>query len=183
MCMENGLPSDLLAMLTSQVWLRRNKLRMGEKVPDLRLLNSLVREAFQEFQHAHTVEPSHLSTRPQTKWKPSPMDWFKINFDGVVFQEKNEAGLVIIICDDHGLVMAALTQVIPLPTLLEMVEVLAARKALIFAKELTFDHIILKGDSNIAIHAMTSDVYSATSFDNAIYSEQANKMSYVLESA
>jgi len=47
--------------------------------------------------------------------------------------------------------MATLTQIIPLPTSVEMVEVLAAGRALCFAKELGFDHIILEGDSEIAI--------------------------------
>ena len=50
--------------------------------------------------------------------------------------------------------MVALTQVIPLPTSVEMVEVLAAWRALIFAKELGFDHVILEGDFEIAIRAM-----------------------------
>ena len=64
--------------------------------------------------------------------------------------------------------MAALTLVIPLPTLVEMVEVLAARRALIFAKELGFDHVILEGDSEIAVRAMKSEGYSATSFGHII---------------
>ena len=81
----------------------------------------------------------------------APTDWVKINFDGAIFQAKGEAGLGAIIRNDHGLVMAALTQVIPLPTSMEMVEVLAARRALSFAQELGFDHIILEGDSDIAI--------------------------------
>ena len=97
----------------------------------------------------------------------SPHGLVQNQFDGTVFQEKN-AGLGIIIRNDHGLVMAALTQVIPLPTSVEMVEVLAARRALIFAKELTFDHIILEGDSDIAICAMTSDVFLAASFGHIL---------------
>lgn len=168
MCMEKGHPFDMLAMLTSHVWLRRNKLRLGETVAELRLLNSLARDALLEFQHAHSVDPSPPSTHSQIKWEPPPMDWFKINFDGAVFQEKGEAGLGIIIRNDHGLVMTALTQVIPLPTSVEMVEVLATRRALIFAKELTFDHIILEGGSDIAIHAMKCDSYSAASFGHIL---------------
>ena len=43
--------------------------------------------------------------------------------------------------------MAALSQQIPLPASVEMVEVLAARRALVFAKELNFDRVIVEGDS------------------------------------
>lgn len=74
---------------------------------------------------------------------PPPSKWVKANFDGAIFQERAEAGLGTIICKDRGLVMAALIQVIPLPTSVEMVEVLVAQRALIFAKELGFDKFIL----------------------------------------
>lgn len=56
-----------------------------------------------------------------------------MNFDGAVFVANNIAGLGILIHNDNGLVMAALSQQIPLPTLVKMVEVMAARRALWFA--------------------------------------------------
>ena len=168
MCLEKGHPSDMLTMLTSHVWLRRNKLRLGEIVADLRLLNYLAKDALLEFQPTHSAVPSPPSTHSQVKWEPPPTDWFKINFDGAVSQEMDEAGLGIIIRNDHGLIMTALTQVIPLLTSVEMVEVLVARRALIFALELSFDHIILEGDSNIAIRAMMCDSYSAASFGHIL---------------
>ena len=74
---------------------------------------------------------------PQTarsvRWRLPPEGFLKVNFDGAVFVANNIAGLGIIIHNDNGLVMAALSQQIPLPTLVEMVEVIAARRALWFA--------------------------------------------------
>ncbi|XP_075633885.1 uncharacterized protein LOC142606414 [Castanea sativa] len=96
------------------------------------------------------------------------MAWVKVNFDGAVLQGSDEAGLGTIFRNDSGLVMATLTQVIPLPTSVEMVEVLAARRALIFAKELGFDRVILEGDSEIAIRAMKSEDYSSAPFGHII---------------
>ncbi|KAK9992866.1 hypothetical protein SO802_022569 [Lithocarpus litseifolius] len=64
--------------------------------------------------------------------------------------------------------MAALTQIIPLPASVEIVEVLAARRALIFAKELGFDHVILEGDFEIAIRAVKSEDYFAATFGHII---------------
>ena len=66
------------------------------------------------------------------------------------------------------LVMAALTQVILLPTSVVIVEVLPARRSLIFAIELGFDHVILESDSEIAIQAMNSKDYSAAPFGHII---------------
>ena len=53
-----------------------------------------------------------------------------MNFYGPLFSQDDTTGLDIIIHNDHGLVMAALSQQIPLLALAEMVEVLAACRAL-----------------------------------------------------
>ena len=85
MCMEKSHPTDLFAMLAYQIWFRRNKLRMGEEVADLKLINSMARDALQEFQQANTTPPKPPPTRSPTKWIPPPTEWVKANFDGVVF--------------------------------------------------------------------------------------------------
>ena len=158
----------MFVMLASQIWFRRNKFRFGEEVANLKLLNSMTRDALQEFQHANITAPKPSLAQSHTKWMPPPTNWVKVNFDDAVFQESGEAGLGTIIRNDRGLVMATLTLVIPLPTSVEMVEVLAAQRALIFAKELDFDHVILEGDSEIAVRAMKSEGYSATSFGHIL---------------
>ena len=112
---------------------------MREEVADLKLINSMARDALQEFQQANTTPPKPPPTRSPTKWMPPPVEWVKANFDGAIFQGTDEARLGTIIHNDCGLVMVALTQVIPLPISVEMVEVLTVRRALIFAKELGFD--------------------------------------------
>ena len=167
-CLENAHHTDLFAMIADQIWLRRNKLRVGEKVSDLKLINSMARDALHEFQQTNSSPPKPPPVQAPTKWKPPPSDWVKINFDGAIFKEHAEAGLGSIIRNDRGLVMAALTQVIPLPTSVEMVEVLAARRALFFAKELGFEKVILEGDSEIAICAMKSDDFSAAPFGHIV---------------
>ena len=55
------------------------------------------------------------------------------------FPSKNLAGLGAIIRNNNGLVMAAFSQPIPLPTSIETVEVLAARSAVCLARELNVD--------------------------------------------
>ena len=89
-------------------------------------------------------------------------------FVGAVFQESGKAGLGTIISNDLGLVMAALTQTIPLPTSVEMVKVLAVQRALLFTMELGFDHIILEGDFETTIRAMQSESYSAACFGHIL---------------
>ncbi|XP_075670454.1 uncharacterized protein LOC142640268 [Castanea sativa] len=115
-CLEKSHPTDLFAMLAYLIWFRRNKLRMGEKMAELNLINLLARETLQEFNLANSSPSKPPPALTSTKWMPPPSGCFKANFDGAVFQERAVAGLGTIIRNDCGLVMAALTQVIPLPT-------------------------------------------------------------------
>nr|POE91501.1 hypothetical protein CFP56_14609 [Quercus suber] len=167
-CMEKAHNPELFAMLTYQIWSRRNKLRLGERVANLKLINTMAIDALQEFHQANFSPPKPPPEQSHIIWKPPPSDWVKANFDGAVFKEQAEAGLGFIIRNDRGLVMAALTQSIPLPTSMEMVEVLAARRTLLFAKELGFEKVILEGDFEIAIQAMKNDAFSAAPFGHIV---------------
>ena len=60
-----------------------------------------------------------------------------------MFADEGLADLGVVIRNDHRLIMASLTQQIPLPSLVIEVEVLAARKALELTIELGFDNITL----------------------------------------
>ena len=54
--------------------------------------------------------------------------------------------------------MADLSQQIPSPASVEMVEVLAAHQALMFAKELRFDKVVVvEGDSETVVNAILGD--------------------------
>ena len=62
--------------------------------------------------------------------------------------------------------MVAFTQHIPLPTSVEMVEILAARGALCFTKDLGFNKLIMEGDFEIIIKALSSNGLSASNFEH-----------------
>nr|POF12450.1 chlorophyll a-b binding protein 2.1, chloroplastic [Quercus suber] len=49
-CLEKGFPTNLFAMVSSHIWLKRKKLRLGELMASLRMLNSLASEDLLEFQ-------------------------------------------------------------------------------------------------------------------------------------
>ena len=63
-----------------------------------------------------SAQPRKVSApvRPRIRWTPPPEDFYKINFDAAVFQEDNRAGIGVIVRDCNGLVMAFLSQNIPL---------------------------------------------------------------------
>ena len=129
------------------IWMWRNKVRLGETALPLGQIPALAFAALQEFQHLRPTHAKIPRTTCAVRWRPPPETCVKVNFDEAVFAQEGQAGIGSIIRNAQGLVMAILSQKIPLPTSVEMVEVLAARRALVFAKELGFNRVILEGDS------------------------------------
>ena len=64
--------------------------------------------------------------------------------------------------------MAALTQQIPLPASVEMVEVLAARRALWFAMELGFHRLVVESDSEVIINSIKDGNLSHSTFGHIL---------------
>ena len=79
---------------------------------------------FQDHIICSQVVPSHPS---YVKWIAPVEGHSKINFDGVTFEVSNVTGIGVVIHNHEGLVIAALTQKIPLPHYVDVVEALAAK--------------------------------------------------------
>ena len=167
-CQDDCDCLDLFSMIISQLWTRKNKLRVGEEVAPLSKIVGLATDNLLEFQCAlsflHPASRSVISNR----WTPPPPGWMKVNFDGATFKERNLAGLGGVIHNDNGLIMAAFTQTIPLPTSIEMVEVLAARNALVLANDLSLNQVQLEGDSEKIINALSKGGKDSSSFGHIL---------------
>ena len=56
-------------------------------------------------------------------------EMYKTNFDGAVFAKSREAGIGVVIRNSNGEVVVALSEKIPNPNSVEVLEALAARRA------------------------------------------------------
>ena len=88
----------------------------------------------------------------------------KVNFDGAMFKNEDRASIGMVVRDSQGMVMASLSENIPLPHSIVNLETLAACKALEFPLELGFDKAILKGDSMIVIATLRDPFPSLASY-------------------
>ena len=80
------------------------------------------------------------------RWSPLPEDCYKANFGVAFFEGLGSARVGIVYCDHTGQVIAALRQNIGSIQPVEMAEALAARSAVIFARELSLFRVIIEGD-------------------------------------
>ena len=145
---EERMDVELLAFTSWAVCNRRNQVRLKQQACPLDQIHVLSTDRKNEFQllHQQTGTPQH---RKHVRWKPPDQGCYKINYNGVVFNQQEKAGLGVVIRNEEGAVMASMTQLVPLPTTVAQVEALAARRATEFALELGLNRVILEGDSEV----------------------------------
>ena len=118
------------------------------------------------------------ATSGLVRWQPPPANLIKINFDGAMFKDDERAGIGVVVRDSQGLVLASLSQNIPLPHSVVILETLAACRALEFSLELGFDKAILEGDSLIVMTALRDPSPSLASFGLLVQDAQCLARSF-----
>ncbi|XP_023898548.1 uncharacterized protein LOC112010439 [Quercus suber] len=103
-----------------------------------------------------------------SRWKPPASGLYKINFDGAFFEEQACVGLNVVIRDSVGLIIGALSQKIRYQGFVDMVEALAACRAVVFAKELCPQSMVVEGDSLRVIQALVDARPSRSMFGHVI---------------
>ena len=91
------------------VWYHRNKLRLGEASIPLGQIRRFARDYIRDFKNLTNLPSAPVRTAPRG-WRPPANDIWKINFDGAMFGESDEAGIGMIIRDCRGEVKAALSE-------------------------------------------------------------------------
>lgn len=161
----------MFSMVVWSLWHRRNQLRIGTSTPRLNQIFTLVQQKLLDFYRAQPMwtAPSNSTPHPAACWSPPHAPTLKINYDRVVFRETNEAGIGDVVRDSEGRVIASLAEKVPLPkTVADVEAIVAARRALLFAKELNLNSFVPEGDSEIITRALQAKEQSLASFGNII---------------
>uniref|UniRef100_A0A2N9FN80 Protein kinase domain-containing protein n=1 Tax=Fagus sylvatica TaxID=28930 RepID=A0A2N9FN80_FAGSY len=148
---------QLFSMVSWLIWYHRNRLRLQQPTDPITQIAPQAQQLLTEFANGQEQLPMPL-IQPRSpeaiKWQPPTPGRYKVNYDGAIFSNTNEAGLGVIIRNDQGEVMGSLCQRIPFPHSVEAVEASAARYAIQFAKDLGIMKIDLEGDSKIIVDAL-----------------------------
>ena len=158
---------ELFAAVIWTLWNRRNNLRLGKPALTLDEVMEFAQERLTGFETTNE-QSSHPHGRATMHWTTPDANGLKINFDGATFANRDCAGIGAVIRNDARLIMASLTQQIPLPTSIIKVEVLVARRALEFVLELGFDDITLEGDSELLIRNLKNGGSKLTHYKNIV---------------
>ena len=117
--------------------------------------------------------------RTRQTWTPPGAGFYKINFNGPIFESSGRAGLGVVVRDVEGMVIVALSHNIQLPSSVDSAEALAAQRAIILAQEISLTQVVVEGDSLKVIAAINSPKQSRTQWGHVI--EDIKKASLCLQ--
>ena len=93
----------------------------------------------------------------------------KVNFDGAIFDDLRAVGIGVVVRNEHGEVVAALAEQIPTPDSIFTLETLAARRVVLFARDIGLHHVVFEGDSESSIHAISNRLLLHSSCGHIIH--------------
>ncbi|KAK9988203.1 hypothetical protein SO802_028442 [Lithocarpus litseifolius] len=153
---QHGENLELFTVLAWYIWCRRNKWQFNELCLPPEKLFDAAESTLKEFQHKPVNRSEKSKPQPQ-RWSPPERGTYKVNYDGAYFPEEEEAGIGIVVRNELGQVMASLAEKLVMPSTVEVLEAMAARRAMIFMEELGLRRAIFEGDSELVVKALIGD--------------------------
>ena len=86
----------LFAATAWSIWYHRNKLRLDEASISLGKIAGFAQDYIRDFKNLTSIPPCSIRTALQ-RWCPPAEDVWKVNFDGAMFGESDEAGIGMVI--------------------------------------------------------------------------------------
>ena len=158
----------LFATIAWGLWQRLNRMRVHQPSWHLHEIGDRAKELVREFFYAHKpVSPLPRSSRC-ARWVPPPSGCYKANVDAAMFEALDCTGIGVVVRDHEGCIVAALSQRVRLTQSMEMAEALAARRAVVFAKELSLSDVLVEGDCLRVMQALAGSGRCNTLFGQVI---------------
>ena len=96
------------------------------------------------------------------------MGFVKANFDRAIFEDISAVDIGVAIRNEHGDVVAAMAEKVPVPDSVFTLETLAARRVVLFVQELDLHNVVFEGDSTSSIQAITNRLFTHSSCGHII---------------
>ena len=135
------------------IWTNRNEVRHGGTKKTGEALVKWSTQYLAEYRSANS-SPEPIQRSQIVRWSPPPPARYKMNLDGAVFKAQKSVGIGVLIHDEQGRVVVALSQKLNAPLGALEEEAKAVEVALQFARDVGISDFIMEVDSLIVYNAL-----------------------------
>lgn len=155
---SNAAHLEFFFAISWYIWYNRNLLTHNDNgLPPLQIWE-MARRVVEDYQEAISVK---FPVEQQTNggWVAPPPGFFKVNVDGASSLDGlGTSGVGMIIRDDGGRVVAALSKALPLHYPAAWTELFAMEQDVLLAQELSLSKVIFESDALSVIQAISQDL-------------------------
>ena len=155
---ENAKDIDGSAFATNAwcIWNNRNLYKYEGRCKPAKVLASEAIRYTQEYRHgdSQTIQTPRQPPQLGSQWRPPELGWYKINIDAAVFKEEGSYGVVVVIRNEAGCLMGAMSKKLPFPLGPMEVEARAADEGILLARDLGLSKVIVEGDVKTVMVAL-----------------------------
>ena len=158
---------ETFATMAWCIWKNRNTIKFEGWC---KVVKEIAKEAellVEEFSSLNAIVNQSVPPRSEG-WSPPREGWYKVNVDGVVFREFGSYRVGVVIRNEQGQIMGAVSKKLNLPLGAMEVEAKAYEEGLLIAGDLGLKQVILEGDAQLVTNALLGKCLPPTSIQMII---------------
>ena len=144
---------ERLACTAWCIWKNRNAAKFEGKIKQAKEIAFEAHALVEEFKGQLEVQRQRAPPRT-VGWTPPRKGWYKVNVDGAVFEESGSCGIGVVIREERGLLMGAISKKLELPLGALEVEAKAFEEGILLVGDLGLGNIVLEGDAKLVTNAL-----------------------------
>ena len=144
---------ELFAIAAWMIWNNRNNFKHKGRCKEPKRIALDAREYMQEGEIDHRPLCGSRS-QVRSKWCPPRQGSFKVNVDGAVFSSLKSCGIRVVIRNEAGQIMGAMSRFLPLPLGAMEVEAKAMEEGIKLAWDLGLWEVEMESDAQVLVKAI-----------------------------